>query len=157
MDVQWASQPASQSINRHQSDFRNCIICQRNPHAVARVERSDPYIMQKRTFSAMAPCVWNGCLLSKASSLHPPLSVTPPGLPLNIKMSSLQTLLPWPIWSFIFSTWTTPTLTATLSPPGILEIGPELLLTPFGKPPFDSSQRSWIIWCPDVLSFRVAL
>src|SRR6218665_1559481 len=31
----------------------------------------------------------------------------------------------------------TPTLTATLSPPGILEIGPELLLTPLENP-------SWI-------------
>ena len=40
---------------------------------------------------------------------------SPPGLPLKMKMSSLQTLLPWPIWSFIFSIWTTPTLTATLS------------------------------------------
>ena len=59
----------------------------------------------------------------------PPLSATP-GLPLKIKMSSLQTLLSWPIWSFNFSTWRTPTLIATLSPPGILEIGSELLLTP---------------------------
>jgi len=33
------------------------------------------------------------------------------------------------ILSFTFSTWTIPTLTATLSPPGILKIGPELLLT----------------------------
>jgi len=30
---------------------------------------------------------------------------------------------------------TTPTLTATLSPPDTLEIGPELLLTPLCKPP----------------------
>src|SRR6218665_1850199 len=29
---------------------------------------------------------------------------------------------------------TTPTLAATLSPPGTLEIEPELLLTPFGNP-----------------------
>jgi len=29
----------------------------------------------------------------------------------------------------------TSTLTATLSPPGPLEIGPELLLIPFVKPP----------------------
>ena len=55
---------------------------------------------------------------------------SPRGLPLKIKMSSLQTLLPWPIWSFSFSVWTTHTLTFTLSPHGILEIGPELLLTP---------------------------
>ena len=55
--------------------------------------------------------------------------------------------------SFTLPIWTTPTLTATLSPSGILEIGPELLLTPFGKPPFDSSQRSWISWCPRALSF----
>ena len=59
---------------------------------------------------------------------------SPPGLPLKIKMSSLQTLLPWPISSFAFSIWTIPTLTATLSPPGILEIGPELLLTPLENP-----------------------
>src|SRR6218665_1086854 len=34
-----------------------------------------------------------------------------------------------------------PTITATLPPPGILEIRLELLLAPFGKSPFDSSQR----------------
>src|SRR6218665_2198640 len=34
-------------------------------------------------------------------------------------------------------------VTASLpSPPGTLEFGPELLLTPHWKPPFDSSQRS---------------
>ena len=37
---------------------------------------------------------------------------------------------------------TTPTLTATLSPPGILEIGHELLLTSPLENRFDSSQRS---------------
>ena len=55
-------------------------------------------------------------------------------------------------------TATTPTLTATLSPPGTLKIEPELLLTPPPwKPPFDSSQRLWISWCPDALSFWAAL
>jgi len=43
--------------------------------------------------------------------------------------------------------------TATLSPPGILEIGPALLLTPLWKKPADSSQRSWISWCPGALGF----
>ena len=82
---------------------------------------------------------------------------SPLGLPLKIKMSSLQTLLLWPISSFTFSIWNTLTLTATLSPPGILDIGPELPLTPFWKPPFDSSQRSWISWCHGVPGFWVAL
>ena len=53
----------------------------------------------------------------------------PPGLPLKIKMSSLQTLLPRSIRSFTLPISSTPTLTATPSPPGILETGPELLLT----------------------------
>src|SRR6218665_1554215 len=44
--------------------------------------------------------------------------------------------------SFPLPISTTPTLTATLSPPGTLEFGPELLLTPLWKPPFDASQRS---------------
>ena len=69
-----------------------------------------------------------------------------PGLALKIKMASLQILLPWPIWSFTYSIWTTPTLTATLPPPGILQIRPELLLTPNLEKTFDSSQRSWISW-----------
>ena len=76
----------------------------------------------------------------------------PPGLLLKIKMASLQTLLPWPIWSFTFSILTTPTLTPILSPLGILEIRPELLLTPL-ETPFDSSQRSWISVCPGEFSF----
>ena len=38
-------------------------------------------------------------------------------------------------WSFPLPIWTTPTLTATLSPPGTLEFGPELLLIPLWKPP----------------------
>jgi len=78
-------------------------------------------------------------------------------IPLKIKMSSLQTLLPWPIWSFTLPIWTTPTLTATLSPPGPLEIGPELLLITLWKKTFDSSQRSWIGWCPGAPGFEVAL
>jgi len=41
-----------------------------------------------------------------------PLSITPSLPP---KMSSLQTLLLWPIWSFTLPIWTTPTLTATLA------------------------------------------
>ena len=48
-------------------------------------------------------------------------------------------------------------LLTLLSPPGTLEIGPELLLTPPLKTPFDSSQCSWISWCPGALSFWVAL
>ena len=68
---------------------------------------------------------------SSASSIRHPT-----GLPLKIKMSTLQTLLPWLFWSFTFSIWTTPTLTATLSPPDILEIGPELLLKPPLETPF---------------------
>jgi len=59
---------------------------------------------------------------------------SPPGLLLKIKMSSLQTLLPWPSWSFTFSSWTSTTLTAALSPPAILEIRPELLLILVGTP-----------------------
>ena len=116
-------------------------------------------MFSNRAIFITAPNPWNDYQLNSAPFLYLHhchcqsqhihlLYPSPPGLPLKIKMSSLQTLLPWPIWSFTFSTWTTPTLTATLSPPGILEIGPELLLIPFGKPPFDSSQRSWISWCP---------
>jgi len=68
--------------------------------------------------------------------------------PLKLKISSLQTLVPWPIWSFSHPIWTTLTLKTILSPLDILEIGPELLLTPF-----DSLQRSWISWCPGMLGF----
>ena len=78
----------------------------------------------------------------------------PPGLPLKIKISSLQTRLSWPIWSFTLSIWTTPTLTATLSPPGPLEIGPELLLTTLLENPL------WFVaalvnisWRPGALGF----
>src|SRR6218665_538853 len=39
------------------------------------------------------------------------------------------------LYTFPFPISTTPTLTATLSPPGTLEFGPELLLTPLWKPP----------------------
>ena len=39
------------------------------------------------------------------------------------------------IWYNVVPIYTTPTLTATLSPSGTLEIGPELLLTPLWKPP----------------------
>ena len=67
---------------------------------------------------------------SSASSIR-----HPQGLPLKVKISSLQTLLPWNFWSFPLPISTTPTLTATLSPPGTLEIGPQLLLTPFGNHP----------------------
>ena len=88
---------------------------------------------------------------------------SPPGLPLKTKMSYLQTLLPWPIWSFTFSTRTTPTLTDTLSPPGrpILEIGPELLLTPLWKPLlwFVAALVPWCAWllssALDILRLRL--
>ena len=88
--------------------------------------------------------------------LHPPPLSVAQGLPLKIKISFLQTVLPWPIWSFPLPISTTPTLTAIV-PSCTLEIGPELLLTPPLETPFDSSQRSWISWCPGALSFWVAL
>ena len=70
-------------------------------------------------------------------------------------MSSLPTLLPWPIWSFTLSIWTTPPLTATLFPPGILEIGPELLLTPLWRIPLwfvAALVNKLVPWCSWLLS-----
>src|SRR6218665_3168082 len=62
--------------------------------------------------------------------LHPPpLSVTPGAFHSKLKSHLFKHSFPLPIS-------TTPTLTATLSPPGTLEIGPELLLTlPLETPP----------------------
>jgi len=40
---------------------------------------------------------------------------------------------------------------------GPLEIGPELTMDYPLDNPFDSSQRSWIRWCPGALGFCVAL
>jgi len=55
--------------------------------------------------------------------------------------------------------WTTSTLTATLSPPGTLEIGPELLLTPFGKPLWfvAALANKLVPWCAWLLSRAVEL
>ena len=69
--------------------------------------------------------------------LHlPPLSVTPSAFHSKLKSHLFNLSYPdRPFWSFPLPISTTPTLTATLSPPGTLEIGPELLLTPLWKPP----------------------
>jgi len=107
-------------------------------------------MFSKRAISITAPRLWNDLPpelrtipLPPPPSLlitthPPPLSITDPGFPLKIKMSSLQTLLLLPILSFTFTIWTTPTLNSCSAPPGILEIEPGLLLTPLWKKPFDN-------------------
>src|SRR6218665_1792101 len=76
--------------------------------------------------------------------LHPPpLSVIPRAFHSKLKSHIFKHSYPDPSDQSPHPISTTPALTPTLSPPGTLEIGPELLLTPpLWKPLFDSSQRS---------------
>src|SRR6218665_1952805 len=68
--------------------------------------------------------------------LHPPpLSVTPRAFHSKLKSHLFKHSYPETSDHFPLPISTTPTLTATLSPPGTLEIGPQLLLTPFGNQP----------------------
>ena len=139
--------PVSPFLNPR-SPLISCFPTEPYPsyHCTTSLERTRPTIWAPHHFFTSTTVIANHkTSSSSASSIR-----QPPGLPLHIKMSYLQTLLSGPIWSCTFFTWTTSTLTATLSPPGILEIGPELLLTPFGKPPFDSSQalvNKLVRWC----------
>jgi len=66
---------------------------------------------------------------------------SPPGLPLKPKMPSLQKLLPWLIWSPTLLMWTTPTLTATLSPLTRWKSDMKLTMDYPLDNPFDSPQR----------------
>src|SRR6218665_3683584 len=68
--------------------------------------------------------------------LHPPpLFVTPGAFHSKLKSHLFKHSYPETSDHFPLPISTTPTLTATLSPPGTLEIGPQLLLTPFGNHP----------------------
>src|SRR6218665_937289 len=66
-------------------------------------------------------------------ALH--LSVTPKAFHSKLKSHLFNRSYPDPSDHSPLPISTTPTLTATLPPPGTLEIGPELLLTPLWKLP----------------------
>src|SRR6218665_3650455 len=122
-------------------------------------------MFSNRAISITAPRLWNDLPpeLRTISSpappslpitrhhLHLPLYPSPQGFHSKLKSHLFNHSYPDPsdhlpplsvYPSIPFPISTTPTLTATLSPSGTLEIGPELLLTPVGTLPFDSSQRS---------------